>query len=201
MKYLISFKESKLTKFIRSVKKAKEFASDAHAGTFRKSVGDDGDKVPYIIHPDIVARIVHEVKDSKQIADLIIAAYLHDTVEDTDITIEDIRGKFGDLVASLVSELTSDEEKIKLVGKEKYLIDKLLNMSSWALVIKLADRLHNLSDFEKILSGTDQKRKRWVKEYAKETRNIIDELDYGRDLSKTQRVLVDRINKMLDLVL
>jgi len=195
MRYLETFENYRLRKFINKVKMASEFAADAHRGVTRKG------GAPYFIHPDAVAKIVHDVKESEYIADLIAAAYLHDTVQDCDVTIEDIREKFGNLVASLVNELTSDKDKIELVGKEQYLIDKMLNMSSWALVIKLADRLHNLEDFEQILSGTDEKRKNWVKKYAEQTRSIIDEIDYNRDLSKTQRVLVDRINKKLELVL
>jgi len=67
--------------------------------------------------------------------------------------------KFGEIVMNLVEELTSDKEKLEISGKEEYLIDKMLSMSSWALVIKLSDRLHNLNDFESIMAGTDEKRK------------------------------------------
>ena len=76
----------------------------------------------------------HSVKDSEYIAHLIAAAYLHDVVEDVEgMTLEIIEKEFGKLVMSLVGELTSDIEQIEIVGKEKYLIGKMLNMSSLIL--------------------------------------------------------------------
>jgi (p)ppGpp synthase/HD superfamily hydrolase len=187
MKYLHLYENHKLRNFINVVKNAKQFSTDAHDGQFRKG-GE-----PYIIHPDSVAKIVHDVKLSKKIAELIAAAYLHDVVEDTDMTLEDIKEQFGDLVMSLVSELTTDEEKLAISGKEEYLIDKMLNMSSWALVIKLADRLHNLKDFHKIMNGDDEKRKAWVIRYATQTKNIVKEITWFRELTQSQKVLVRRI--------
>jgi len=189
MKYIKKFENKNLGSFIKTVKDAKELATKAHHGVKRRG-GE-----PYIIHPESVAKIVHDVKSSKEIASLIAAAYLHDTVEDTDITLDEIREKFGELVMSLVSELTNNDEKLKMLGKEEYLIDKMLNMSSWALVIKLADRLHNLKDFEKIMLGDNDKAKKWVNNYAKQTKSIIDNLKWYRKLSSTQKVLVNRIKK------
>lgn len=206
MKYLNSFENFmneaysnemyRLRKFITKVKTAYKFAEDAHRGVKRKG------GAPYFEHPDAVAKIVHDVKNSEKIADLIAAAYLHDTVEDVEgVTVERIREIFGDLVASLVDELTSDLDKIAISGKEEYLTDKMIGMSSWALVIKLADRLHNLSDFKEIMSGTNEKRKKWVIKYANQTKNIMDELEWYRELSTTQKKLVNRIRKKLRLVL
>jgi len=198
MKYLNTyekFDKHKLRDFIGTVKKAKKFADKAHKGVKRKG-GD-----PYIMHPETVAKIVHDVKESKVIAALITAALLHDTVEDTEVTLEDIKREFGEFVMSLVAELTSDEEKMAISGKEEYLIDKMLNMSSWALVIKLADRLHNLSDFEDIMNGNDKKRQKWAKGYATQTKNIVEELEQYRDLSWTQNILVDDIKDKLKIVL
>jgi len=169
------FNESKLTNFINKVKSAKLFATDAHKGVKRRG-GDD-----YIMHPDTVAKIVHRVKNSKEIASLIAAAYLHDVVEDTDTTIEGIRKQFGELVAELVAELTSDEEKIKLMGKEKYLTDQMLHMSSWGLVLKLADRLHNASDLNHLYFNGSEKDKEWAKKYASQTRHIINVLERERE--------------------
>ena len=113
MKHLNLYENHRLRNFINVVKKAKLVVNDAHEGQFRKG-GE-----PYIIHPDSVARIVRDVKSSKEISALVAAALLHDTVEDTDLTLEDILREFGELVMSLVSELTSDEEKIAISGKEE----------------------------------------------------------------------------------
>jgi GTP pyrophosphokinase len=173
---------SELTEFINKVRSAKKFAEEKHKGQKRFGKGED-----YIVHPDHVARIVHEVKHSHKIADLIVSAYLHDTVEDCGVRIEEIKEKFGDLVAELVKELTNDEEMIKIMGKEDYLIDKMIDMSSWGLIIKLADRLHNVSD----LNDTNKK---WSKDYAIQTKHIIKELEDNRDLTDTQKELVKMIN-------
>jgi len=196
MKYVKSFENYyRLRKFISKVKSASNFAEEAHKDQKRKG-GDT-----YFIHPDAVAKIVHEVKESDHIAHLIAAAYLHDVVEDTDYTIEQIRHIFGEIVGGLVGELTSDKDKIEISGKEEYLIDKMLGMSSWALVIKLADRLHNLSDFADIMSGSDEKRKKWAKKYAEQTQNIMDEVEWYRDLSSTQTNLVNKIRHKLNVAL
>lgn len=184
------------------IKKAKKFATQAHSGVYRKGLDKNGEKIPYIIHPKTVAKIVREVKDSEYIAHLIAAAYLHDVVQDVQsITRDDIFKEFGDLVASLVGELTSDLDKIAISGKEEYLIDKMISMSSWALIIKLADRLHNLSDFKDIMAGNDEKRKKWVRKYAEQTKNIIDEVEWYRKLSKPQKKLVDKIRQKLSIVI
>ena len=74
----------------------------------------------------------------------------------------------------------------------------MLNMSSWALVIKLADRLHNLKDFDEIMAGTDEKRQKWVIKYANQTKNIVNELKMYRKLSGTQKVLVKKIKDKID---
>jgi (p)ppGpp synthase/HD superfamily hydrolase len=75
-----------------------------------------------------------------------VAALLHDTLEDTETDFSEISSTFGDAVANLVRELTSDKDKIKQMGKNKYLIDKMLKMSDDTFTIKLCDRLSNISD-------------------------------------------------------
>jgi len=99
----------RFTDFISIVKKAREFATLAHEGIFRKGKDHKGERIEYITHPIAVARIFHTYKSSHKIGFLIAACMLHDTVEDVEwVTIEVIREHFGDLIASLVEELTSD---------------------------------------------------------------------------------------------
>ena len=81
-----------------------EFAREAHSPQKRKS-GE-----PYIIHPVCVARIVAEELELG--ADPVIAAFLHDVVEDTPYTIEDIRERFGDDVAFLVGVVTKERRRV-----------------------------------------------------------------------------------------
>lgn len=165
--------------------KALDVAITAHMLQKRKS-GE-----PYITHPVAVAELVEKVKKSHKISDLIAAAYLHDTIEDAPMKIETIKKRFGSLVADLVVELTSDKEKIKEIGKTEYLKDKMLNMSNWGLVIKLADRAHNTSD----LKNADPK---FRAKYIKETQEILHALKHHRELSKTQQTLIDQIEENIN---
>jgi (p)ppGpp synthase/HD superfamily hydrolase len=172
----------KLEEILESIEqKAKDFATEKHKGQKRKFEG-----VPYVEHPKRVAEIVRKYKDSHKIDELISSALLHDTIEDTNTTEEDLEKLFGGLVASLVKELTSDGEEIKKKGKETYLSDKMIGMSDWALVIKLADRLDNVSDLE----VAD---KYFRDRYIRETVFILNKLESGRKLSGTQQKLVDVI--------
>ncbi len=127
------------------IRKAFEFANSAHAGVKRKS-GE-----PYIIHPLAVATIV-----SAEIglgATSIIAAILHDVVEDTDYTLVDISNLFGDRVATVVDGLTklSDEITSQQDSKQATNFRKMLMTLSddvRVILIKLADRLHNMRTLE-----------------------------------------------------
>ena len=163
------------------IRRALEFMINAHSGQFRKFSGEE-----YAWHPVGVAKIVRNLKSSKNKDKICIAALLHDTVEDTDVTLCDIRNHFGEMVSSIVYELTSDGVKIKEMGKANYLLNKMLRMTSYALVIKLADRLHNCSD----LPTASEK---FRNKYVKETRFILDGLK-GRYLSDTHKELISLID-------
>lgn len=168
--------------------KALKYATDAHKGQFRS------DGSPYITHPERVAKIVQKFKKSHNLDALISAAFLHDTIEDTDSTYEDLVNMFGGLIASLVKELTSDKEEISKIGKTEYLSRKLAGMSSWALVIKLADRLDNIRDI------TTAKTPEWRKKYKKETLSIINRLEKDRELSSTHLKIIKAIKDKLNEV-
>jgi len=131
-----------------SLKTALEYSIEAHEGQFRKS------GQPYIIHPILVASIVASITNDEAMA---IAALLHDVVEDTDISIENILEIFGKDVAYLVEGLTKidkirDSELIPSNSDERLVVSalsfrKMLLASIKdirVLVIKLCDRLHNM---------------------------------------------------------
>ncbi|MBE6234107.1 MAG: bifunctional (p)ppGpp synthetase/guanosine-3',5'-bis(diphosphate) 3'-pyrophosphohydrolase [Bacteroidales bacterium] len=145
------------------IQKAFEFANEAHKGVRRRS-GE-----PYILHPIAVAKIV--VSNIGLGYKSIVAALLHDVVEDTDYTVDDLRSLFGDKVATLVEGLT----KIKTVlDNEDKAVQKSMQAENFkrilltlnddvrVVLIKLADRLHNCRTIEfmpehkrdKILSET-----------------------------------------------
>ncbi len=122
------------------VRKAYDMAAEAHAVQRRKS-GE-----PYIIHPIGVASILAQLQmDDKTLA----AAFLHDVVEDTDYTLEDIKGRFGIVVANLVDGVTK-LGKIEYISKEDRQIENYRKMflamarDIRVVLIKLADRLHNM---------------------------------------------------------
>ena len=167
---------------------ALHFAAKAHQGQTRSDGSD------YINHPERVAEIVKKFKKSHNLDALISAAFLHDTVEDTGTTHEDLVALFGGLVASLVKELTSDKGEIDKVGKKEYLSQKMAKMSSWALVVKLADRLDNVKDI------ATAKTPEWRKKYKTETLGIMDRLEKDRVLSGTHKRLIGAIRDKLSEV-
>ena len=121
------------------IQEAYELAREAHAEQKRKT-GE-----PYIIHPIAVATIVAE--ELKLGANPVIAAFLHDVVEDTDYTMDDIRQRFGDDVAFLVSVVTKKSTGKYEISKQVDNYKQMLNSIHYdirALLVKLADRLHNM---------------------------------------------------------
>ena len=121
------------------IKQAYEFAALAHTGQTRKS------GAPYIVHPIAVSKIVAEELELD--ANTIIAAFLHDVVEDTDYTVEDIRERFGDDVAFLVATVTKQKKQKYNHSKQIDNFHQMLASVHYdvrALLIKLADRLHNM---------------------------------------------------------
>jgi len=119
--------------------KAASFAAQHHRHQMRK----DG-KTPYIAHPFRVAMIVRdmfEVGDEEVLA----AALLHDTIEDTTADYDDIKELFGDRVAEMVSVLTKDMRLPKNLREVEY--DRQLAEGPWeARLIKIADVLDNVTD-------------------------------------------------------
>ena len=147
---------------------------------------------PYYTHPLAVGYLVMKYKKSHKIDVIYKAALLHDTIEDTDTTEEEIDTAFGWHVLSLVQELTSDKKEIKRIGKTAYLSNKMVNMSSYALVIKLCDRLHNCMDF--IFAD-----KKFIDKYIKETEDILEYLETNRELSGTHKAIIVDIRRYLEL--
>jgi len=161
------------------IRKAIDFATIKHAGQKRKGSGLD-----YITHPIKVGFILQSLNMPYAV---IIAGILHDTIEDTDATYDEIVQEFGIEVADLVMELTTDKDKCKLMGKNNYLIEKMsFELSKNALCAKLGDRLDNVSDqpAEKYIYNTIQ----MIKE-IKEKRPVI---------SIEARELMDKISIVLD---
>ena len=117
------------------------FAVKAHSGTERRGKG-----YPYIVHPMEAVEIVATMTGDQELR---AAAMLHDTVEDTDVTVEQIRAEFGDRVASIVAE-ESDEmpegisEEDSWHGRKQAAMDRLSRASLDAKIVALGDKLSNM---------------------------------------------------------
>jgi len=168
----------------KAIGKAAVFADVAHSGQHRKSSGE-----PYIKHPIGAYKILRKVgvKDT----DVLTAAILHDTLEDTDATYNTIKKEFNKNVADLVKEVTSDKLQAKALGKPNYLLNKMLKMSDNALLIKLADRLHNLQDIATVSPE-------FAKKMREQTRFIIIGIKEKRNLNSTQKKLIRMISKIIN---
>lgn len=159
------------------VKKAVEIATKAHEGQFRKT-GE-----PYIIHPMAVKKIL---EDWGMDEDTVIAGILHDTVEDTDLTLKDIEKEFGESVAFLVDGVTKlsvarngmrDLDTYLPETKDNFLrLMVALGDDIRVLIIKLADRLHNLRTLSAL---PPDKQKKIAKESLEIFAPLADRLNMG----------------------
>ncbi len=159
-------------------KRAIEIATKAHEGQFRKT-GE-----PYIIHPLAVQKILEEWGMDE---DTIIAGILHDTVEDTALTLDDIKKEFGESVAFLVDGVTKlstarngmrDIDTYLPATKDNFLrLMIALGDDIRVLIIKLADRLHNLRTLSAL---PPDKQKKIAKESLEVFAPLADRLNMGR---------------------
>lgn len=117
------------------------FAVRAHAGIERRGKG-----FPYIVHPMEAVEIVATITPDQE---LLAAAVLHDTVEDTDVTIEQIRAEFGDRVAALVASESEDKDcgvskEESWHARKQAAIDRLASASLDSKIVALGDKLSNM---------------------------------------------------------
>ena len=141
MEVLNGYLSSNHRKKVEIIERAYRFAKEAHKGIRRRS-GE-----PYILHPIAVAKIASQEIGLGSTS--ICAALLHDVVEDTDYTVEDIRQHFGDKIAQLVDGLTKisggifgDKASLQAENFRKLLLT--MSEDIRVVLIKMADRLHNM---------------------------------------------------------
>lgn len=172
---------------IKLIREAFEFANEAHALQLRES-GE-----PYIIHPVEVACILADLEFDQP---TIIAALLHDTIEDTKYTFTDIQQKFGDEIASLVEGVTK-LDKIAYSSREEEQAENLRKMflamarDIRVVMIKLADRIHNM----RTLSAREPSKQI---EQAKETIEIYAPLAHRLGMYRIKSELEDLSLKYLE---
>ncbi len=144
--------------------KAIRFAARAHKDQVRKGSG-----VPYISHPFAVGMILiqHQFPET-----WVIAGILHDTIEDTEVTLDDIRREFGDEVADIVEGCSEPEHHTQSWEKRKqHTVDYIQNAPLAVKVVTCADKIHNLQSIlmdRKILGDQiwqrfkrDRKKQEW----------------------------------------
>lgn len=162
------------------IRKACNFAFKAHDG--QKRIGGED----YIYHPlTVMLTLAKITKETNVLA----AGMLHDVMEDADISQEELTKEFNSEIAILVSELTINTKEKNKIGKRNYLAKSLMIMSNKALLIKLADRSHNVSSLVGI------KDKKFIRKYYKETVYILNKLT--RPLEANHLILMSKITRTL----
>jgi len=122
------------------VLKAAKFAALKHRDQRRKDV----ESSPYIIHPISVALVIADIGGIEE-PEILAAALLHDTLEDTDTSVSELDEIFGETVRQYVEEVTDDKSLPKEERKQKQ-IEHAATLSMGATLIKLGDKISNISD-------------------------------------------------------
>ncbi len=182
--------------------KAIKFATDRHEGMIRK--GSESNPLPYILHPMESATIAATMSRD---VNVIVAALLHDVVEDTKTSIETIKVQFNDVVAKLVADQSEDKredlpEADTWEIRKQETLDQLRFASKDSKIVTLSDKLSNMrslvSDYSIVgdslwdrFNQTDVKRQAW---YYKSLKNSLLELK-AYDAWKEYSLLVDKLFK------
>ena len=172
---------------IMILRKAADFAAKAHEGTFRK-----GSRIPYIYHPMEVALIVAQMTDDREV---IAAAYLHDVLEDTSVTQEDIQEAFGSRILSLVQAETEDKTRTWQERKATT-VEHLAEASREIKILTLGDKLSNLRstarDYmvlgDEVWQRFNEKRRESHKWYAEGVLKALEDLSEFPAYQELQRL-------------
>jgi GTP pyrophosphokinase len=169
------------------IRSAWDFCQEQHRGQLRAS-GE-----PYVIHPLEVAQVL---ADLKMDATAIAAGLLHDAVEDTDVSTQEIARRFGEQVAHIVEGVTK-LDKIKFANREDHQAENIRKMllamvsDVRVVIIKLADRLHNMRTLEHLKAEKQQR-------IAKETLDVYAPLAHRLGMGKLRGELEDLAFRYVD---
>jgi (p)ppGpp synthase/HD superfamily hydrolase len=162
------------------VEKAKIFATAAHAAVAQKRKYTYED---YICHPKSVAKMVQETGASDE---AVAAAWLHDVVEDTKVTLDLIRAEFGDVVGNYVYFLTNVKTEGNRAQRKAAEVERLRGAPAEVHTVKLADILDNLPSIKKYDAN-------FYEVYLKEKRAMVDVLIHGdyKLLEQARKIIND----------
>jgi guanosine-3',5'-bis(diphosphate) 3'-pyrophosphohydrolase len=148
--------------------RALAFAAHKHRDQRRK----DAEASPYINHPIALAEVLAGEGGVADV-EVLAAALLHDTIEDTDTSLEELRGAFGGRIAGMVAEVT-DDKNLPKADRKRLQIEHAATISRGAQLVKLADKICNLRDVaDRPPAKWDLERRREYFEWAKQ---VIDRL-------------------------
>ena len=173
---------------------ARDFAIKAHKGQVRKSTPEK----PMIVHPINVANILEEYGFDDNV---VAAAYLHDVVEDTKYTKEDIEKEFGSDVCSLVMGATEPDKSLSWEERKKHTIENIKNLDLRHKAIVCADKISNLEDI-RIMFGINGKYdfssfKRGYDSQKWYYTNVYESLTFNED---SELEIFKRLKKLIDAV-
>jgi len=151
------------------------FAAKAHQGQYRK-----GTDIPYITHPVALAMMLLELNCADEV---IIAALLHDVVEDTAVTLAAVEAEFGEQVSNLVQAVTEPDREAEWEVRKTHTIHKLRQAPLPGKLLACADKLHNIRsihrDYEAVGEQVWQRFKRAKTEQAWYYRGLAESLSHG----------------------
>jgi GTP diphosphokinase / guanosine-3',5'-bis(diphosphate) 3'-diphosphatase len=168
------------------------FAAKKHANQRRKNKA----AAPYIGHPIQVAQLLTEAGINN--SSILAAAILHDTIEDTGTTYEELKVRFSEAVADVVVECT-DDKKLPSAERKKRQVSEAPNKSHPATLVKLADKLANLSDImeDPPADWSDAQRKG----YAMWSLAVCQALPSGKGYDTAMRALFSRVLDKVEAII
>lgn len=171
---------------------ALKFAAEKHVSQRRKGC----DQIPYINHPIKVVQVLHKIGNETD-DELLSAAVLHDVLEDTCATEQELRERFGDKVTDWVIEVT-DDMTLTYDDRKRYQIKKAQGLSAGAKKIKIADKISNIQDIISLPMTWSNRRKKqyfeWSDRVVEGCRGVNIKLD--QEFDKVQKEAMKRISNL-----
>ncbi|MBO0959679.1 bifunctional (p)ppGpp synthetase/guanosine-3',5'-bis(diphosphate) 3'-pyrophosphohydrolase [Neobacillus sp. MM2021_6] len=171
------------------IEKALQIASKAHANQFRKHTD-----IPYITHPVAVGMMLMKAGYGD---DLVAAGILHDTVEDTSLTLADIERDFGRIIARIVEGCSEPDKSLSWEERKKHTIEFLKTAPEEVRAVACADKLHNIQsiieDYKLIGESVWERFNRGKGDQEWYYRNVVESLGYQTNIR-----LLDELKNEVD---